>query len=112
MNTVHFLQKARHALVPMRKATMDAFLLGTIIIILLTYAGTGILFTYTWLIVPIYALVYLIAVVLRLRKAAYAAEASSNPEQPVDEASQELSSIETLNEAGLFKGDLHHYPFP
>ena len=71
MTIANFLQKARHALVPMRKATIDALLLGTLIVIILTYAGIGILFTYTWLIVPIYALVYLIAVVLRLRKAAH-----------------------------------------
>ncbi len=70
MTIANFLQKARHALVPMRKATMDALLLGTLIVIILTYAGTGIPFTYTWLILPIYALVYLIAVVLRLRQAA------------------------------------------
>src|SRR5947208_3757315 len=73
MTIANFLQKARHALVPMRKATIDALLLGTLIVIILitlVYVGTGILFTYTWLIVPIYALVYLIAVVLRLRQAA------------------------------------------
>ncbi len=70
MTIANFLQKARHALVPMRKATMDALLLGTLIVIILTYAGTGIPFTNTWLIVPIYAFVYLIAVVLRLRQAA------------------------------------------
>ena len=78
MTIVNFLQKARHALVPMRKATMDAFLLGTFIV-MLTYAGTGLLFTYTWLIVPIYALVYLIAAVLRLRQAARETTEARNP---------------------------------
>ena len=32
MNTVQFRQKARHALVPMRKATIDAFLLTAFIL--------------------------------------------------------------------------------
>ena len=105
MTSVTFMQKARRALVPMRKATMDAFLLGTIIVIPLTFAGTGILFTYTWLIVPIYALVYLIAVVLRLRQAAHAATAAYNREQSLDEASQELSSARTLIAVGLYWGN-------
>ena len=82
MTIAHFLQKARHALVPMRKATIDALLLGTLIVIILitlVYVGTGILFTYTWLIVPIYALVYLIAVILRLRQAARETTEWRNP---------------------------------
>src|SRR6266480_3310740 len=32
MTIANFLQKARHALVPMRKATIDALLLGTLMI--------------------------------------------------------------------------------
>ena len=80
MNTVNFRQKARYALVPMRKATIDALLLGALIVIILAYAGIDILFTYTPLIVPIYALVYLIAVVLRLRKAAHDARVADGRE--------------------------------
>ena len=111
MTTVNFLQKARHVLVLMRKAMIDALLLGTIIVIILTYAGTGILFTYTWLIPPIYALVYLTAVVLRLRKAAHDATAAHNREQSLDEAHQELSSTKTLIGVGLYKGNHPSWPF-
>ncbi len=68
MTTGNFLQKARHALVPMRKATMDALLLTAFILFWLLV--TGVLFSYPWLILPIYALAYLLAVVLRLRQAA------------------------------------------
>ena len=66
MTTTNFLQKARRALVLMRKASVDAFLLTTFIVILLVF--TGIFLTYPWLIILIYALAYLVAVLLRLRK--------------------------------------------
>ncbi len=69
MTTVNFLQNARHALVPMRKATIDALLLTAFIFILL-FVFPGILSSYPWLILPIYALAYLLTVVLRLRQAA------------------------------------------
>ena len=69
MTSANFMQKAQHALGPMRRATMDAFLLGTFIIIL-TYAATTFPFSFPLMIVFVYALVYLIAVILRLRKAA------------------------------------------
>jgi uncharacterized membrane protein YdbT with pleckstrin-like domain len=78
VTTVNFLQKARHALVPMRKAMMDALLLGTLIIILLL-VSPGILLTYPWLILIIYAIVYLLAVVLRLRQAARETAEARNP---------------------------------
>jgi hypothetical protein len=65
MTTVHF-QKARNALVPMRKAMMDALLLTAFILLLLVF--TGMLFTYPWLILPIYALALLLTVGLRLRQ--------------------------------------------
>ncbi len=61
------MQKVRRAPVAMRKATVDAFLLTLLAAECLLY--TGIL--QPLLIVLIYALVYLIAVLLRLRKAAY-----------------------------------------
>jgi phosphatidylserine synthase len=78
MTTVHFLQKVRDALVPMRKATMDALLLTAFIFILL-FVFPGILLSYPWLILPIYALAYLLAVVLRLRQAARETTEPRNP---------------------------------
>jgi hypothetical protein len=69
MTTVHFLQKARQALTPMRKATIDGLLLTAFILIgFLVFPG--ILLSYPWLFLPIYALAYLLTVVLRLRQAA------------------------------------------
>lgn len=107
MTIANILQKARHALVPMRKATIDAFLLGTLIFIgLLVF--TDILFTYTWLIIPIYALAYLLTVALRLRQAARETTAAANQEQPLEGALQELSSTETLNAVGLYWGNHPH----
>ena len=104
MTIANFLQKATHVLVPMRKATIDALLLGTLIFIgLLVF--TDILFTYTWLIVPIYALAYLLTVALRLRQAAHETTAAANHEQPLEGAYQELSSTKTLNEIGLHWGN-------
>jgi hypothetical protein len=70
MTTVHFLQNARHALVPMRKATIDALLLTAFIFIGL-FAFPGILLSYPWVILPIYALAYLLTALLRLRQAAH-----------------------------------------
>jgi phosphatidylserine synthase len=78
MTAANFLQKARDALVPMRQATMDALLLGTLILILLL-VSPGILLTYPWLILPIYALAYLLAVILRLRQAARETTAARSP---------------------------------
>ena len=69
ITTVHFLQKARHALVPMRKAAMDALLLTAFIYIGL-FVFPALLLSYPWLFLPIYALAYLLTVVLRLRQAA------------------------------------------
>jgi hypothetical protein len=66
MTIVHMMQKAKRALVPMRKATMDALLLTAFILLLLVF--TGLLFTYPWLILPIYALAFLLTVGLRLRQ--------------------------------------------
>jgi hypothetical protein len=107
MTTVNFLQKARHALVPMRKAMMDALLLTAFILIgLLVF--TGILFTSPWLILPIYALAYLLTVVLRLRQAARDTTAAANQEQSLEGALQELSSTRTLIGFGLYWGN-HPY---
>jgi hypothetical protein len=104
MTTGNFLQQARHALVPMRKATMDALLLTAFILIgLLVF--TGILFTFPWLILPIYALAYLLTVVLRLRQAARATTAAATQEQSLEGALQELSSPRTLIGLGLFWGN-------
>ena len=77
MTTVTFLQKARHALVPMRKAIVDALLLTAFILVCLLMMG--ILGTYPWLILPIFALVYLLMVVLRLRQAANEITEPRNP---------------------------------
>jgi len=65
MTTVHVMQQTKHALVPLRKAMMDALLLTAFILLLLVF--TGLLFTYPWLILPIYALALLLTVGLRLR---------------------------------------------
>jgi hypothetical protein len=78
MTTVHFLQQARHALVPMRKAAMDALLLTAFILIGLVFF-TGILVSYPWLILPIYALAYPLTLVLRLHQAARETTPASNP---------------------------------
>ncbi len=78
MTTVNFLQKARHALVPMRKATIDALLLTAFILTLL-FVFPGILLSYPWLILPIYALAYPLTVVLRLRQAARETTAARSP---------------------------------
>lgn len=78
MITVHFMHKARQALVPLRKAAMDALLLTTFILIgLLVF--TGILFSYPWLILPISALAYLLTALLRLRQAVRETAAAGNP---------------------------------
>ena len=103
MTIANFLQKARHALVPMRKATMDALFLTAFIFIGLLV--TGVLFSYPWLILPIYALAYLLAVVLRLRQAARETTAAANQEQSLEGALQELSSTRTLIAIGLYWGN-------
>ena len=78
MTTVTFMQKARYALVPMRKATIDALLLTAFILIgLLVFPG--ILLSYPWLFLPIYAHAYLLTVVLRLRQAAREPTEARNP---------------------------------
>ena len=78
MTTIQFLQKARHALVPMRKATIDALILAAFVFIGL-FVFPGILLSYPWLMLPISALAYLLTVVLRLRQAARATTAAGNP---------------------------------
>jgi phosphatidylserine synthase len=69
MTTANFLQRARDALVPMRTAAMDALLLTAFIYIGL-FIFPAILLSYPWLVLPIYALAYLLTVILRLRQAA------------------------------------------
>jgi len=86
---------------------MDALLLTAFILIgLLVF--TGILFTSPWLILPIYALAYLLTVVLRLRQAARDTTAAANQEQSLEGALQELSSTRTLIGFGLYWGN-HPY---
>src|SRR5215471_5039842 len=77
-----FTQKARRALVPMRRATMDAFLLTLLTVICLTYLSIPVThpLLFVLVIVLVFALVYVIAVVLRLRKAA-----TSFPEEQREE---------------------------
>jgi phosphatidylserine synthase len=70
MTTTNFLQQARSALVPMRKASIDALLLTAFIFIGFLFLLPGILLGYPWLVLPIYALAYLLTAVLRLRQAA------------------------------------------
>ena len=82
MTTVNFLQKARRTLVAMRKATIDAFLLTLFAFFFLVV--TGFLFTYPLLIILIYVLAYLIAVLLRLRKATHAPIAAYDREQSIE----------------------------
>jgi hypothetical protein len=79
MTTVHFLQQARHALIPMRKATIDALLLTAFILIVFLFLFPSILFNYSWLFLPIYTLAYLLTVVLRLRQAARETGAPRSP---------------------------------
>jgi hypothetical protein len=102
MITALFIKKARRALVPMWKATMDAFLLGSLIVILLL--ASSILFTYPWLIILTYALVYLVALVLRLRKAAYEANLALNQDRDLDAANETLVSEKTRIGWMLFWG--------
>lgn len=103
MNTVLLTQKTRHALVQMMKAAMDAFLLGSFILIILTF--TSVIFAYPWLIILIYALVYLIALVLRLSKAAYDPPGALNQEQTLEEANETLVSEKTRIGLMLFWGN-------
>jgi hypothetical protein len=72
MTTPRFTRKARRALVPMRKATMDAFILTMLTIVCLTYLAIPVThpLLFVLVIVLVFALVYGIAVVLRLRQAA------------------------------------------
>lgn len=103
MATVRFMQKARRILVPMGKAALDAFLLGSLIDIFLLISS--ILFTYPWLIILPYALVYLVALVLRLRKPAYKANLVLNQDPDLDVANETLVSEKTRIAWMLFWGN-------
>lgn len=107
MNATNFLQQAKRAPVPMRKATLDALLLTAFLAWFLVM--TGVLFSYPWLIVVIYVLAYLLALVLRPRHAARQMKVAPDKEQSLEEASQELSSPRTL--AGLMLYRDNHPPF-
>jgi hypothetical protein len=78
MTIVPFPHKARHALVPMRKAAMDALLLSAFVYIGL-FVFPSILLSYPWLFFPIYALAYLLTLVLRLRQAAHETTEARSP---------------------------------
>jgi hypothetical protein len=71
--------------------------------IILTF--TSVAFTYPWLIIIIYALVYLIALVLRLSKVAYDAPGALNQEQTLEEANETLASEKTRVGLMLFWGN-------
>ena len=90
MATTHFPEKARRTLVSMRKAAMDAFVLGSLIVILLLV--TGVLFTYLWLTLLIYGLVYLLVLALRFHKATFEADLVLNRDQSVEDADETLVS--------------------
>ncbi len=80
MTTARFTQQARVALVPMRKAMLDAFLLTLLTVVCLTFLGIPVThpFLSVLVIVLVFALVYVIAVVLRLRRAATNAPAAQS----------------------------------
>ena len=84
MNTTKFLQNARRALVPMRKATLDAIPLTVFIVWLLALSGV------------IYALTLGVALVLRLRRVDRQMKGAVDEEQPLEEGSQELSYVQTM----------------
>lgn len=103
MNATNFLQKAKGALVPMRKATLDALLLTAFLAWFLLF--TGVLFSYPWLFIVMYVLAYLLAVVLRLRYAARQMRVAADKDRSLEEASQELSSPRTLAGLMLYWGN-------
>ena len=80
MTTARFTQQARGALVPMRKAMLDAFLLTLLTVVCLTFFSTPATppFVFGLVLVLVFALVYAIAVVLRLRRAATNAPAAQS----------------------------------
>ena len=104
MNAPSFLHKVRRALVPMRKATIDAFLLASIIDLLLFV--TGVLLTYPWLILLPYALVYVLAFLLRLRQATYQLVIAFEQDQLSERNSQKQSS-ESLYIELMIRGAEH-----
>src|SRR5437764_11952819 len=93
MATALFLQKGRRTLVSMRKAAMDALLVGSFIVTILLF--TSVLFTYSWLTIPIYVLVYLSALVIRLRKPAHNAGILHSQDETLEEANETLVSEKT-----------------
>lgn len=74
----------------MREATIDALLLGTAIN--LTLFAARALFTYPWLILLIYALVYVFAFLLRLHLVVRHITVASGQDQSLESSSQEWSS--------------------
>ena len=103
MKASSFLHKVRRALVPMRKATIDALLLAGVIDLLLL--ATGVLLTYPWLTLLLYALAYVLALLLRLRQARYMAVALGQ-DQSLESSSQEQFS-ESLYIELLIRGAEH-----
>lgn len=72
MTTARYSQQARRPLVAMRKAMLDAFLLALLTAVCLAIFDIALThpFLSVLVIVLVFALVYVIAVVLRLRRAA------------------------------------------
>lgn len=104
MHATSFLHKVRRALVPMGKATIDALLLAGVIDLLLL--GTRVLFTYSWLILLPYALVYVLALLLRLRQAAHQRMVGLEQDQSLESSAQEWSS-ESFSIELLLRGGEH-----
>ncbi len=87
----------------MRKATLDALFLTVALFYVLLF--TGVLSSYPWMILVTYALAYLLAVVLRLRRAAHQKYVAAIKDHSLDEASQELSSPRTFVGLTLYRGN-------
>jgi hypothetical protein len=75
---VFFRKKSRPPFALMRKAAMDALLLSALIYIGF-FAFPAILLNYPWVFFPIYALMYLLMLRLRLRRAARETAEPKNP---------------------------------
>ena len=70
MTTARFIQKAREAFVPIRKATGDTFLLTILTVICMAYLGLPVThpFLFIFVVVLVFVLVYAVSLVLRLRQ--------------------------------------------
>lgn len=103
MTATLFTQKMRSTLVPMRKAAMDAFLLGSLLALILIYSQ--VILSYPWLLLLAYVFVFLIALVLRLRNTAHDVNMVLNQDQSVADANETLVSEKTRIWLMLFWGN-------